>query len=144
MSLYAKRLEPGRFIWPSPADSIVAISAAQLAYILDPLDRSFGRLGCGLVVARFAAAMTFGRLRGVAERYAEGCAAHGNRPSELKCSYFMHFADNKGEEEAARARQIRCYKECVIPGFPSDPETTPASAWVRATAAQERTPRVLK
>ena len=31
MSLYAKRLERGRFIWPSPADGIVAISAAQLA-----------------------------------------------------------------------------------------------------------------
>jgi transposase len=30
MSLYAKRLERGRFLWPSPADGIVAISAAQL------------------------------------------------------------------------------------------------------------------
>jgi transposase len=30
MSLYAKRLESGRFLWPSPADGIVAISAAQL------------------------------------------------------------------------------------------------------------------
>jgi transposase len=35
MSLYAKRLERGRFIWPSPADGVVAISAAQLAYMLD-------------------------------------------------------------------------------------------------------------
>ena len=33
MSLYAKRLERGRFIWPSPADGTVAISAAQLAYM---------------------------------------------------------------------------------------------------------------
>src|SRR5437763_16533281 len=29
MSLYAKRLERGRFLWPSPADGIVAISAAH-------------------------------------------------------------------------------------------------------------------
>src|SRR4051794_37422347 len=38
MSLYAKRLERGRFIWPSPADGSVAISAAQLAYMLDGID----------------------------------------------------------------------------------------------------------
>ena len=38
MSLYAKRLERGRFLWPSPADGIVAISAAQLAYMLDVID----------------------------------------------------------------------------------------------------------
>ena len=36
--LYAKRLEHGRFIWPSPADGAVAISAAQLAYLLDGID----------------------------------------------------------------------------------------------------------
>src|SRR4051794_31720908 len=35
MSLYSKRLESGRFIWPSPADGALAISAAQLAYMLD-------------------------------------------------------------------------------------------------------------
>ena len=38
MSLYAKRLERGRFLWPSPADGIVAISAAQLACMLDGID----------------------------------------------------------------------------------------------------------
>ena len=38
MSLYAKRLERGRLIWPSPADGVVAISAAQLAYMLDGID----------------------------------------------------------------------------------------------------------
>jgi len=38
LSLYAKRLEQGRFIWPTPADGSVAISAAQLAYLLDGID----------------------------------------------------------------------------------------------------------
>src|SRR4051812_50009400 len=38
MSLYSKRLERGRFLWPSPADGMVAISAAQLAYMLDGID----------------------------------------------------------------------------------------------------------
>jgi transposase len=38
MSLYAKRLERGRFIWPSPADGVVSITPAQLAYMLDGID----------------------------------------------------------------------------------------------------------
>jgi len=32
MSLYAKRLERGRFLWPSPADGMVGISASRLPY----------------------------------------------------------------------------------------------------------------
>ncbi len=38
MSLYVKRLERGRFISPSPADGIVAITPAQLAYLLEGID----------------------------------------------------------------------------------------------------------
>ena len=38
LSLYAKRLERGRFIWPTPADGSVAISAAQLGYLLEGID----------------------------------------------------------------------------------------------------------
>jgi transposase len=38
MSLYAKRLERGRFIWPSPGDGVVAITAAQLSYMLEGID----------------------------------------------------------------------------------------------------------
>jgi transposase len=38
MSLYAKRLERGRFVWPSPADGVVTISAAQMGYMLEGID----------------------------------------------------------------------------------------------------------
>jgi transposase len=38
MSLYAKRLERGRFIWPSPSDGVIGISASQLGYMLDGID----------------------------------------------------------------------------------------------------------
>ena len=38
LSLYAKRLERGRFVWPSANGSSVAISAAQLTYMLDGID----------------------------------------------------------------------------------------------------------
>jgi len=38
MSLYARRLEHGRFVWPSATDGVVGISAAQLGYMLDGID----------------------------------------------------------------------------------------------------------
>ena len=43
------------------------------------------------------------------------------------CSYFIHFADAPGRRQAARARQLRYYQECVIPAFPGDPKTAPPS-----------------
>ena len=85
------------------------------------------RLGCGLIVAPFAAALSYGGLKQVAELYHETCAKFGTRPGRLMCSYFTHFADTPEQEAAQRARQIRYYKECVIPSFPSDPATAPPS-----------------
>ena len=38
MSLYAKRLEKGRFIWPSATDGIVSLTAPQLACLLEGID----------------------------------------------------------------------------------------------------------
>jgi alkanesulfonate monooxygenase SsuD/methylene tetrahydromethanopterin reductase-like flavin-dependent oxidoreductase (luciferase family) len=85
------------------------------------------RLGCGLIVAPFAAAMSYGGLRQVADLYRETCARHGHAPGRLMCSYFLHFADNDAQQAAARARQIRYYKECVIAALPGDPKTAPPS-----------------
>jgi transposase len=36
--LFSKRLERGRFIWPMPTDGAVAISQAQLGYVLEGID----------------------------------------------------------------------------------------------------------
>jgi alkanesulfonate monooxygenase SsuD/methylene tetrahydromethanopterin reductase-like flavin-dependent oxidoreductase (luciferase family) len=85
------------------------------------------RLGCGLIVAPFAAAMTFGGLKQVADLYHETCARHGQKPQRLMCSYFTHFADTPAQERAARERQVYYYKECVIPAFPGDPKNAPPS-----------------
>ncbi|NMG41807.1 IS66 family insertion sequence element accessory protein TnpB [Chelativorans sp. ZYF759] len=38
MSLYAKRLEKGRFIWPQAKDGTVSLTSAQLACLLDGID----------------------------------------------------------------------------------------------------------
>ncbi len=37
-SLYAKRLDRGKFIWPSAAGGVVSITAAQMAYMLEGID----------------------------------------------------------------------------------------------------------
>jgi len=85
------------------------------------------RLGYGLIVAPFAAAMSYGGLRQVTDLYNETCIKHGRKPGRMMCSYFCHFYDNPQQEKAQRERQIRYYKECVIPAFPSDPKTAPKS-----------------
>ena len=36
--LFSKRLERGRFIWPSATSGVVSISASQVAYMLDGID----------------------------------------------------------------------------------------------------------
>lgn len=36
--LFVKRLERGRFLWPSVADGVVKISAGQLGYLLEGID----------------------------------------------------------------------------------------------------------
>lgn len=38
MSLYAKRLDRGKFIWPSTSGDAVSISAAQMSYMLSGID----------------------------------------------------------------------------------------------------------
>ena len=38
MSLYSKRLERGKYIWPSATDGVIAISASQLACMLEAID----------------------------------------------------------------------------------------------------------
>jgi transposase len=35
LSLYAKRLDRGRFVWPATVSGAIALSAGQLGYLLD-------------------------------------------------------------------------------------------------------------
>ena len=82
------------------------------------------RLDCGLIVAPFAAAISYGGLKQVADLYHETCAKYGNKPRRLMCSYFAHFADNRAQEDAQRARQ-------AIPR-PRRRATATSSTWSRA------------
>jgi len=38
LSLYAKRLDEGRFIWPATVDGVVALTAGQMSYLLEGID----------------------------------------------------------------------------------------------------------
>jgi len=111
-------------ITPKPIQRPLPVYVASFS---KPSIELAAKLGCGLIVAPFAAAMTYGGLKQVAELYHATCAEHGTKPGRLMCSYFTHFSDNAEQEAAARARQIRYYKECVIPAFPGDPKTAPPS-----------------
>jgi alkanesulfonate monooxygenase SsuD/methylene tetrahydromethanopterin reductase-like flavin-dependent oxidoreductase (luciferase family) len=111
-------------ITPKPVQKPIP---AYVASFSKPSIELAARLECGLIVAPFAAAMSFGGLKQVADLYNETCIKYGNKPGRLMCSYFTHFADTKEQEMAQRARQIRYYKECVIPALPGDPKTAPPS-----------------
>ena len=67
---------------------------AYVASFSKPSIELAARLGCGLIVAPFAAAMSYGGLKQVADLYHESCAKYGPKPGRLMCSYFTHFADN--------------------------------------------------
>ena len=38
MSLYTRRLERGKFIWPSAKDGVVSLTSSQLSCLLDGID----------------------------------------------------------------------------------------------------------
>ena len=90
-------------ITPKPVQRPIPVYVASFS---QPSTEFAGRLGCGLIVAPFPAAMTYGGLRQVAELHHQTCAKHGRASGRLMCSYFTHFADAPREEEAARARPL--------------------------------------
>lgn len=38
LSLYAKRLDRGRFLWPQTVDGVVSLTVAQAGYLLEGID----------------------------------------------------------------------------------------------------------
>jgi alkanesulfonate monooxygenase SsuD/methylene tetrahydromethanopterin reductase-like flavin-dependent oxidoreductase (luciferase family) len=78
-------------------------------------------------VAAGQASAMHGSLAATAQVYRDACAAIGRKPGRLITSYFIHFADTRVEEHAARKRQIRYHQECTSHAFPGDPKTAPAN-----------------
>jgi alkanesulfonate monooxygenase SsuD/methylene tetrahydromethanopterin reductase-like flavin-dependent oxidoreductase (luciferase family) len=91
---------------------------AYVASFSQPSIELAGRLGSGLIVAPFAAAMTYGERRQVAELCRETCARHHQRRGRLMCSTSFISQIRRTKRRPPRARQTRYYKECVIGAFP--------------------------
>src|SRR3954447_19780353 len=111
-------------ITPNPVQRPIP---AYVAAFSRPSIELAGRLGCNLIVAPFAAALTFGGLQQMADVYREACIRHGHPPGRWMCSFSLHLADPREAEQAARPRQIRYYRECATAAFPGDPATAPPS-----------------
>ena len=77
------------------------------------------RMGLGVIVAPFAIGMQFGSMQAFADLYRNECVKHGHKPGRMMCSYFLHFFDNPAEEQAARVRQVRYFKECGLSALPT-------------------------
>jgi transposase len=61
MSLHAKRLEKGRFVWPSAKHGIVLLTASQLACLLDGVDWRNPQYGGARRARDRAFSVSFGR-----------------------------------------------------------------------------------
>jgi alkanesulfonate monooxygenase SsuD/methylene tetrahydromethanopterin reductase-like flavin-dependent oxidoreductase (luciferase family) len=111
-------------ITPQPIQHPIPMHVAAFSR---PTVEMAARFGCGLVVAPFAAAITLGGLRAVADMYREACAKYGTKPGRMVSSYFLHFADTPEQKQQALARQIRYFRECGGAVSVGTRETAPKS-----------------
>ena len=118
-------------ITPKPVQRPIPIYVGSFS---KPSIELAARLGCGLIVAPFAAAISYGGLRQVADLYHETCAKHGRKPGRLMCSYFTHLADTasrrrrsaparSGTTRSASSRRFRATRR------PRRPATAISSTW---------------
>lgn len=78
-----------------------------------------------IIFAPFAAAMVYGSLAEGVAAFREDCVKHGRAPRRAMCSYFIHIADTRDEEDYGRAALLRYFKEGLISSFPQDERTVP-------------------
>lgn len=78
-----------------------------------------------IIFAPFAAAMVYGSLADGVAAFREECAKHDRPARRAMCSYFIHIADTKRDEDYGREALIRYFKDALIAAFPSDARTVP-------------------
>jgi alkanesulfonate monooxygenase SsuD/methylene tetrahydromethanopterin reductase-like flavin-dependent oxidoreductase (luciferase family) len=105
---------PEMEITPKPVQNPIPFYVASFSKT--SLDMA-ARKGLNIIWAPFAAGMTYGGLDKAAEAYKEACAAHGNTPGRMMCSYFVHLGGEPEVEAYGRERQMAYFKECALPAF---------------------------
>jgi alkanesulfonate monooxygenase SsuD/methylene tetrahydromethanopterin reductase-like flavin-dependent oxidoreductase (luciferase family) len=75
------------------------------------------RYGYGMSIAPFAAGLSFGGVDKQIKAYRQGCEANGHAAGPVNASYFLHLADTAAEEQEARERQIRFFRENAAPAM---------------------------
>jgi len=78
-----------------------------------------------IIYAPFAAAMVYGSLADAVAAYREAAVKAGHKPRRAMCSYFIHIADTKAEEDYGKAALVRYFQDALIAAFPGDPSTAP-------------------
>jgi alkanesulfonate monooxygenase SsuD/methylene tetrahydromethanopterin reductase-like flavin-dependent oxidoreductase (luciferase family) len=89
-----------------------------------------GQYGWHIVFAPFAAQIMFGGLGPAVAEYRAYCAKHGKPHGRAVCSYFIHIADTKAEEEAGADYLMRYFKNSGMrppSGAPMRTENLPPS-----------------
>ena len=81
--------------------------------------------GWNIIFAPFAAKLIFESLKNAVDEHREGLAANRHAPKAAKCSYFLHIADTKEEEDYGRERLITYFREAALPAFPQTLEQAP-------------------
>ncbi len=78
-----------------------------------------------IIFAPFAAAMVYGSLAQAVAAFHGECAKFARAPRRAMCSYFIHIADTKQDEDFGRESLVRYFKDALVAAFPSNPKTVP-------------------
>jgi transposase len=113
--LFTKKLERGRFIWPSAADGTVVITPAQLGYLLEGIDWRMPQKS--LASALGGMSKTAG-MAGLNMFHRAMTDAADQLPGDLASAHAMILAERAARREAqalaARAQAVNSHSDALI------------------------------
>ncbi|MSP79867.1 MAG: LLM class flavin-dependent oxidoreductase [Rhodospirillales bacterium] len=111
-------------ITPKPVQKPLPIYVASFS---ETSLKMAAKRGLNIIYAPFAASMVFGNLEKAVGGYREACVREGKTPGRAMCSYFIHIAETKAEDDFGRQALLDYFQYAVLRAFPSDPAKMPPS-----------------